>query len=174
MRLTNYTNYALRTLIYAALRDPALVRVQDVAEAHEISRTHLVKCVHRLGQWGYLDNLRGRGGGFRLARPAAEIRIGEIVRRTEDGFAEPDPDAVAGSPDDAALDATIGRARDAFLAVLDRHTIADVVAEGEDLIAVLGLGRPGEGRGRAQASTEGRAAATSAIEVERRTSAKAP
>ena len=86
MRLTSYSNFSLRTLMVAAMRAPKLSTVQQVADAFGISRAHLVKCVHQLGQWGYLENLRGNHGGFRLARPAAEITIGEIVRRTEEGF----------------------------------------------------------------------------------------
>ncbi len=137
MRLTSYTNYALRTLMYAALADPRLVRVQDVADAFGISRTHLVKCVHHLGMWGYLINQRGRNGGFRLARPAATISIAEIVRRTEEGFsAEP-----VGNGDTAVLRLveTVQRAQSAFLAVLAAHTIADIVANRGELRTVLGL-----------------------------------
>ena len=69
MRLTAFTNYALRTLMFAALRGDALSQVDEVARAHGIARTHIVKCVHQLGRWGFLENVRGRGGGFRLARP---------------------------------------------------------------------------------------------------------
>lgn len=138
MRLTSYTNYALRTLMFAALDAPSLVRVQDVAEAHGISRTHLVKCVHHLGQWGYLANMRGRGGGFRLARPAETITVGEIVRRTEEGFAETPFDPAA-NPDDRLLDETFERAQAAFLAVLDRHTIHDITFNGDALRHALGL-----------------------------------
>ena len=141
MRLTSYTNYALRTLMFAALAAPELVRVQDVAAAHGISRTHLVKCVHRLGRWGYLENLRGRGGGFRLARPAETITVGEIVRHTEEGFAE--TGASAGDDEvEARLVATFERAQAAFLAVLDAHTIRDVVVDGGALRAALGLDGP--------------------------------
>ncbi|MER2606505.1 MAG: Rrf2 family transcriptional regulator [Siculibacillus sp.] len=138
MRLTSYTNYALRTLMFAAIRAPALVRVQDVADAHAISRTHLVKCVHHLGMWGYLDNVRGRGGGFRLARPAETITIGEIVRHTEEGFADAGP-SLGDSPADRLLAETFERARVAFLAVLDRHTIADIVGNDDELLRALGL-----------------------------------
>jgi len=138
MRLTSYTNYALRTLMFAALDAPALVRVQDVAEAHGISRTHLVKCVHHLGQWGYLENVRGRGGGFRLARPAETITVGEIVRRTEEGFAETPFDPAA-NPDDRLLDETFERAQAAFLAVLDRQTIHDITFNDAALRHALGL-----------------------------------
>ena len=141
MRLTSYTNYALRTLMFAALDAPRLVRVQDVAEAHGISRTHLVKCVHHLGQWGYLDNVRGRGGGFRLARPAETITVGEIVRHTEEGFAESEIDP-AENPGDFLLDETFERAQAAFLAVLDGHTIADITFNDADLRRALGLDTP--------------------------------
>src|SRR4051812_5354136 len=86
MRLTAFTNYALRTLMFAALRGKALSQVDEVARAHRIPRTHVVKCVHQLGRWGYLENVRGRGGGFRLAREATSITVGEVVRLTEDGL----------------------------------------------------------------------------------------
>lgn len=138
MRLTAYTNYALRTLMFAALEAPNLVRVQDVAEAHGISRTHLVKCVHQLGHWGYLDNVRGRGGGFRLARPAEAITIGEIVRLTQESFGT-DHAAEASDDDARRLRALFDDANAAFLAVLDRHTIGDVIADAGDLRLLLGL-----------------------------------
>ncbi len=143
MRLTAYTNYALRTLMFAALEAPNLVRVQDVAEAHGISRTHLVKCVHQLGQWGYLVNVRGRGGGFRLARPAEAITIGEIVRRTEEGF-----DLVeCFSPETAScplvgrcrLSTALEKARDVFLEELDGVTIADITTNGGEVLSILDL-----------------------------------
>lgn len=141
MRLTSYTNYALRTLMFAALAAPDLVRVQDVAEAYGISRAHLVKCVHHLGQWGYLENVRGRGGGFRLARPAETISVGEIVRRTEEGFAER-PEEPAATVGDRRLAATFDLAQAAFLAVLDRRTIRDIVANEDELRRALGLDVP--------------------------------
>jgi Rrf2 family nitric oxide-sensitive transcriptional repressor len=83
MRLTQYSNFALRTLQYVALHDPALVTVDDVARAHRISKAHLVKVAHELGQRGYVQTIRGRNGGMRLARPAEQITVGEIVRWTE-------------------------------------------------------------------------------------------
>lgn len=141
MRLTAYTNYALRTLMYAALAAPRLVRVQDVADAHGISRAHLVKCVHRLGQWGFLDNVRGRNGGFRLARPAEDIRVGEIVRLTEEGLAEAIGPEENVSADDRRLTLVLETARADFLQVLDRHSIADVVANRSELQSLLDLPR---------------------------------
>lgn len=141
MRLTSYTNYALRTLMYAALAHPRLVRVQDVADAFGISRTHLVKCVHHLGMWGYLINQRGRNGGFRLARPASAIDLAEIVRLTEEGFS-PGRCGSGESDTEAAvrrLVATVQRAQCAFLDVLAGYTIADIIDNREELGRVLGL-----------------------------------
>lgn len=137
MRLTSYTNYALRTLMYAALAHPRLVRVQDVADAYGISKTHLVKCVHHLGIWGYLDNQRGRNGGFRLARPPETITVGEIVRHTEEGFA----DTPRGDGDTAVLRLidTVRQAQAAFLAVLERYTIADITTNRAELESLLGF-----------------------------------
>lgn len=137
MRLTSYTNYALRTLMYAALAHPRLVRVQDVADAYGISKTHLVKCVHHLGIWGYLDNQRGRNGGFRLARPPETITVGEIVRHTEEGFA----DTPRGDADTAVLRLidTVRQAQAAFLAVLERYTIADITTNRAELESLLGF-----------------------------------
>lgn len=83
MKLTSYTNYALRSLQLAALKSPDLVRVDDVAKVHNLSRPHIMKIVHELGRAGYLETVRGRGGGFRLARPPEEIIVGDVVRITE-------------------------------------------------------------------------------------------
>jgi Rrf2 family nitric oxide-sensitive transcriptional repressor len=83
MKLTSYTNYALRALQLAALRAPQLVRVDDVVAVHGLARPHIVKIVHELGQAGFLETVRGRNGGFRLARPAETIVVGEVVRITE-------------------------------------------------------------------------------------------
>jgi Rrf2 family nitric oxide-sensitive transcriptional repressor len=83
MKLTSYTNYALRALQLAALKSPDLVRVDDVAKIHGLSRPHIMKVVHELGKADYLETVRGRGGGFRLARPTEEIIVGDVVRITE-------------------------------------------------------------------------------------------
>lgn len=143
MRLTAFTNYALRTLMFAALRDGALSQVDEVARAHGIPRTHVVKCVHQLGRWGFLDNLRGRGGGFRLARPAGTITIGEVVRLTEEGLAlvECFDPATNTCPLCGACTLSLGlqRALAAFLAVLDAMTVADIARNSDILLARLGL-----------------------------------
>ena len=83
MRLTSYSNYALRAMQLAALKAPALVRVDDVVTVHGLARPHIVKIVHELGKAGLIETQRGRGGGFRLARAPEAITVGEVVRLTE-------------------------------------------------------------------------------------------
>ena len=83
MKLTSYTNFALRSLQLAALKDPDLIRVDDVVRIHGLARPHIVKIVHELGVAGYVATQRGRNGGFRLAKPAEDIIIGDVVRLTE-------------------------------------------------------------------------------------------
>ncbi|MBV5265606.1 Rrf2 family transcriptional regulator [Pinisolibacter aquiterrae] len=151
MRLTSYSNFSLRTLMVAAMRDPQLSTVQEVAEAFGISRAHLVKCVHQLGQWGYLVNVRGNRGGFRLARPAAEITLGEVVRRTEEGFdlVECFDPATATCPlvGRCRLSTALKSARDVFLAELDRLTVADIITNRDEILDILRLDAPGRAAG---------------------------
>ena len=85
MHLSAYSDYAMRVLIHTALRQPQRVTVREVATTFGISRHHLVKIVHELGRRGYLTTHRGLGGGFTLAQPAEEIRVGAIVRLGEQG-----------------------------------------------------------------------------------------
>lgn len=143
MRLTSFTTYALRTLMVAAMRGDRLTRCQEVADAFGISHTHCLKCVHQLGVWGYLENVRGRSGGFRLAVPADRIVIGEVVRRTEDSLelVECFNAATNTCPlmEACRLSRTFKRALAAFLAVLDEVTIADVVANRAELMPMLEL-----------------------------------
>jgi Rrf2 family transcriptional regulator, nitric oxide-sensitive transcriptional repressor len=142
MRLTSYSNYALRILMIAAMRQPQLATVQEVADSFGISKAHLVKCVHQLGIWGYLENIRGRNGGFRLAKPAQDITVGEIVRRTEDDFDLVECfDAVTNTCPligVCRLGKTIKQACRAFLDVLDGVTIADISENRDDVLGTLG------------------------------------
>jgi Rrf2 family transcriptional regulator, nitric oxide-sensitive transcriptional repressor len=145
VHLTQFTNYALRTLMTAALRGSDLTRVQDVADGFGIARTHVVKCVHQLGTWGLLENVRGRHGGFRLARPADQIRVGDVVRLTEDSFClvecfDPERNSCP-VMDVCRLNVGLKRALAAFLAVLDDMTIADIVANADELAPRIGLDR---------------------------------
>ncbi|MCL4150850.1 UNVERIFIED_CONTAM: hypothetical protein GTU68_039814, partial [Idotea baltica] len=147
VKLTGYTNYALRSLQLAALRDPVLVRVDDVVKVHGLARPHIVKIVRDLGRAGYLETVRGRGGGFRLARPAAEIVVGDVVRMTEGSLeiVECFNPATNTCPllGICRLSRALQKATAAFMTVLDDLTIADIAANRDQLnerIAPLAAG----------------------------------
>jgi Rrf2 family nitric oxide-sensitive transcriptional repressor len=141
MRLTSYSNYSLRVLLAAAARSPRLVTIREVAEAFDLPQSHLVKCVHQLGTWGYLETVRGNRGGFRLKRSAASVSLGEVVRRTEDGLSVVeclDPETnTCPLTDRCRMSQVLRRATDAFLDVLDRLTLADVAGNEAGFQALL-------------------------------------
>src|SRR5438067_13216695 len=87
MRLTTFTDYCLRALMFAALKGDELSTIDEIAERHRINRNHLVIVVFRLSQLGYLDTHRGKGGGIRLASDPAKINLGRLIRKTEEDFA---------------------------------------------------------------------------------------
>lgn len=131
MRLTLHTDYALRLLMLLAMEQDELHTIEAVARRYGISRNHLMKVTQTLAQRGYLESVRGRGGGIRLGRPAAEINLGAVVRATEDGFAlvecfdrERNTCVVASA---CGLRGPLDEALRAFLAVLDRYSLADLV-----------------------------------------------
>jgi Rrf2 family nitric oxide-sensitive transcriptional repressor len=136
MRLTAYTDFSLRTLIFLASNRDRLVTIQEIADAHGIAKNHLTKVVHQLGVLGYIETLRGRNGGLRLGLEPADINIGAVVRQTESDF------FMAACFDTASpgciyagqcgLQGTLGAATRAFLAVLDAETLDRMlVAEGK-------------------------------------------
>ena len=130
MELSQFTDYSLRVLIAAAVADPEeLLSVRDIAAGYGISRNHLVKVVHRLGQLGYLRTVRGRGGGVALARPAESITVGDVVRQTESmALVECLEDQGRCRIDGACgLKGAIHAALAAFMRILDSYTIADLV-----------------------------------------------
>ena len=142
IRLTAYTNYALRTLMFCALHPGETVRMEDVADAYGISRAHLMKAARQLGQLGYLENLRGRTGGVRLGMAPQDIIIGEVVRHTEG-----DLELVECFNSDQNTCPLIGLCKlsllfraglNAFLAELDKVSLADIVANGPALLDRLG------------------------------------
>ncbi|WP_240476561.1 Rrf2 family transcriptional regulator [Geminicoccus roseus] len=141
VRLTIYADYALRMLMYLSVKGDDLATIAEVANAYGISKTHLNKVSHQLGLAGYVVTARGKGGGLRLGRPAQEISLGDVVRRVEPDMAlapcfeplhAPCPIVPA-----CGLRGALYEARQAFLAVLDRYSLADLVQQRAELGALL-------------------------------------
>ena len=143
MRLTRQSNYAIRTLVYCAVNEPGLSRVADIAKAYNISELFLFKLIKPLVENGLLKTVRGRRGGIRLGRPAAEITLLDVIRLTEESFAlaecfdggETACPLVAGCD----LNAALNEALEAFFTVLDGYSIADLAGKRKSLRARLGL-----------------------------------
>ena len=142
MRLTTHTDYALRTLMYLAARTDTLATIADVSKAYGISSNHLMKVVHELAQAGYVKTIRGRQGGMRLARPPEDIQIGDVVRRTEAELNVAVCFADAGAcvlHPCCVLERALKEALNAFLAVLDGYSLADLMRPRRRIVALLGL-----------------------------------
>lgn len=141
MQLTNYSDYSLRVLIYLAVRETELATIEEIATAYGISKGHLMKVVHQLGLAGYVETVRGRGGGLRLARAPEQIRVGEVVRRTEGKMALVecfDPrESLCRIEPACGLRFVLKEALEAFLRTLDRYTLADLVARRRKPLARL-------------------------------------
>jgi Rrf2 family nitric oxide-sensitive transcriptional repressor len=132
MRLTLHTDYGLRVLIFLAAKKGEPATIPEIAGAYGISRGHLMKVVNELARLGYVTTTRGRNGGITLGKSAAEIRVGEVVRKTEENLALVEcfsKSAGAGCRIDGAcrLKGALGEALGAFLGVLDGYTIEDIV-----------------------------------------------
>lgn len=136
MRLTRYSDYALRVLIYLAARPEELSAINDISRAYGISQNHLMKVVSDLAGNGYVTSLRGRKGGIRLARPAKDINVGDVVRHTEEGFDLVDCGSCVIAPA-CGLTGAFQEAVKAFLAVLDRYTLADLATKRSKLRSLL-------------------------------------
>ena len=131
MRLTTYTDYALRTLMYLAVSRDRLVTIQDIASLHSISKNHLTKVVHHLGQIGFVATVRGRNGGLKLGLEPIDINIGAVVRQTEtdfymaECFHKENNRCVYASA--CVLEDVLGAATAAYLKVLDGVNLDDLV-----------------------------------------------
>ncbi len=131
MRLTAYTDYALRTLMYLATNRDRLVTISEIADVHGISKNHLMKVVHQLGVSGMVETVRGRNGGLRLNHEPAEINIGEVVRNTETDFHmaecfDPSGNTCLYSPA-CALKDVLRSATAAYLGILDGVTLQSLI-----------------------------------------------
>lgn len=131
MRLTSFSDYALRLLIYAARHPGRLVTIEEAAAAYDISRSHLTKVANVLTRAGFLTAVRGRSGGLELGRDPAALTLGAVLRVTEPDMAGAEcfgPDEIRDPNRPGALDAAIRDALAAFMRAMDARTLADLLA----------------------------------------------
>lgn len=144
MRLTRHTDYAFRLLIHAAMNAPALTTVGEVARDFDLSATHLNKVAQTLAAHGYLETIRGRSGGLRLVQEPASIRLGQVALTTEPDFQIAPcmaPDGSCPIYDPCVLKGALSNAADAFIAELDKFTLADLVKPKRRLLKAIGMAR---------------------------------
>jgi Rrf2 family transcriptional regulator, nitric oxide-sensitive transcriptional repressor len=130
MRLTSFSDYSIRVLIYLATQNKEqLTNIKEISEIYHISKNHLMKVVYNLGKLGYIETIRGRNGGFRLAKAPADINIGEVVSQTEEDFhlveCFNDHDNCVISPV-CSLKFILNSALDAFIQALHQYTLEDI------------------------------------------------
>ncbi|WP_100330366.1 RrF2 family transcriptional regulator [Bacillus xiapuensis] len=148
MRLTLYTDYSLRVLIYLASKEQGkLSNIKEIADAYQISKNHLMKVIHKLGRMKVIETIRGRNGGIRLALPPEKINIGKVVRETEDDFHlvecfQPETNRCVVSPA-CGLKHVLFQALQAYLDVLDQYTLKDIAGD-PDILRQLFQRTPGE------------------------------
>ncbi|MGH2480186.1 MAG: Rrf2 family transcriptional regulator [Ktedonobacteraceae bacterium] len=148
MRLTIYTDYSLRLLMYLALKENDLATIAEVAQSYDISKNHLMKVAHQLGVAGYIETIRGRSGGLRLARSPKTINLGDVVRHTEPDMAlvpcfKP-IDAFCVIQPSCVLRDVLQRAQTAFIDVLDDYSLNDLVQSRtrlRDLLSIKAVSR---------------------------------
>ena len=142
MRLTRFTDYALRVLMYLGVRDGERATIRDISDAYGISRNHLMKVVSQLVHLGYVDARRGPGGGLTLARPAADINLAAVVRDMEE-----DMNLVECLGDESQcviepacrLRTALSAALSAFVGELEGYRLSDLIEPRQPLGALLGL-----------------------------------
>jgi len=135
MRLTDFSDYSLRVLMYAAARDGQLITIEETAQVYGISRAHLMKVANQLTRTGFLRAVRGRSGGLTLAKTPGQIRLGDVLRTTEPDFAlvecfRSDNNCLITTR--CRLPGVLKEALAAFAGTLDRYTLADLLLRPED------------------------------------------
>jgi Rrf2 family nitric oxide-sensitive transcriptional repressor len=138
MRLTRHTDYAMRVLLYLGARPERVCTIAEMARAYGISQNHLMKVVHQLGKAGHVTSVRGRHGGIRLASDPSAINVGAVMRASEtqagaDGLALLDCPQCPIAPA-CGLTSVVDEALAAFFAVLERHTLADLLDRRTDVL----------------------------------------
>jgi Rrf2 family protein len=143
MRLTKQTNYAIRILMYCAANDGKLSQIPEIATAYNLSEAFLFKILKPIVKHGFAESIRGRNGGIRLAKPASDIKLSDVVRITEDNFAMADCFESDGTDcpliDHCGLNSALREALNAFFAVLDKYTIQDIASSNSRIDELLGL-----------------------------------
>jgi Rrf2 family transcriptional regulator, nitric oxide-sensitive transcriptional repressor len=143
MRLTLHTDYALRVLMYVGIKGDPLSTIPEIVEHFDISRGHVMKVVHHLGRLGYLETIRGKGGGIRLARKPSQINVGAVVRDMEEELAVlgclQGNEGYCRIEQCCVLRSALRDATNAFLAALDRYTLADLIKPRRSLSRSLAL-----------------------------------
>lgn len=137
MRLTLFTDYSIRVLLYLGARPDRLCSIAEVARGYGVSQNHMMKVVNELVRSGYVESVRGRFGGIRLARAPEEINIGTVIRHTEDGFDLLDCGNCVIAPA-CGLTGVLKEAVGAFLNVLDAYSLADLLKRRMDIAQLLG------------------------------------
>ncbi|WP_335922385.1 Rrf2 family transcriptional regulator [Shewanella algae] len=140
MQLTRYTDFGIRTLMYLAIQPEreTLFRIAEITEVFDLSPNHVSKIVHHLGKLGYLQTIRGKSGGFCLGMAPEKINVGELVRALENSLAPIDCSKPYCRLTPACqLKGVLAQAVNAYLAVLDRYTLADIVSNQQELRALL-------------------------------------
>ena len=142
MRLTRYTDFCFRVLIHVGLKGDTLSTTREISERFGISSNHLMKVVYDLNVKGYLETVRGKNGGIRLGRAPEKINIGALVRATEDDLAPVEchtPECQCRIAPCCVVKQALGAALQAFLTVLDRYTLADLLEPRQELAQMLGI-----------------------------------
>lgn len=141
MKLTSFTDFSLRVLIYLAAQPRQRATIAEIARSFDVSVNHLTKVVHFLGKNGWLANVRGKGGGLELAMPPEMVGVGRVIRQTEGAAMPAECFSVDGGHCSIApvcrLSGVLGEAVKAFYAVLDKYTLADLVHNREALAGIL-------------------------------------
>lgn len=141
MYITQHTDYALRALIYLGSNEDRLVTIQEISERFAVSRNHLMKVVNALIRAGFVEGVRGKGGGLRLALAPEDIGVGEVVRGTEESLALVECFDAESSTCNIApaclLKGVFKKATEAFFAELDRYTLADLLRPASRLARIL-------------------------------------
>ncbi|WP_338111046.1 Rrf2 family transcriptional regulator [Rhizobium cauense] len=137
MRLTRYTDYGIRVMVFLGAREGELCSIREIATAFSISQNHLMKVVQDLSAAGFIESVRGRGGGIRMRSPATSINLGRLIRHTE-GLTDLLECSECIVQRACGMPSILSEATAAFVGVFDRYSVADLVHRKDQLRALLG------------------------------------